>query len=169
MSSQDALARGLALAFLAGPWTHAGLVERGERVLGERPRWLAALAREMLAAFDMAPNEAYASLRQAIERAPGFKRGLAPGSRRSSLHTLLVSEPSMGTRRWPVPELCTPRDLAAWFGTTPNELDWFADVHGINGETTAPALLHYAFKWLPKRRGGYRLLEAPKSRLKQHK
>ena len=51
MSSPDALARGLALAFLAGPWTHSGLLERGEKVLGERPRWLAALAREMLAEF----------------------------------------------------------------------------------------------------------------------
>ena len=49
MSSQDALARGLALAFLAGPWTRLGLLERGEQVLGKRPRWLAALAQDMIA------------------------------------------------------------------------------------------------------------------------
>jgi hypothetical protein len=36
----------------------------------------------------------------------------------------------------------------------------------MNGEVASSALLHYAFKWLPKRRGGYRLLEAPKNRLK---
>jgi len=30
MSSRDALASALSLAFLAGPWTHARLVERGE-------------------------------------------------------------------------------------------------------------------------------------------
>ncbi len=41
MSSRDALARALALAFLAGPWTCTHLVERGEQVLGERHvrRW----------------------------------------------------------------------------------------------------------------------------------
>jgi RNA-directed DNA polymerase len=90
MSSQDALASGLALAFLAGPWTRSGLLERGQHVLGERPRWLAALAREMLTEFGAAPNEAYGSLREAIQRARSFKRGLAPGNRRSSVRTLLL-------------------------------------------------------------------------------
>jgi hypothetical protein len=167
MSSPDALARGLAQAFLAGPWTHSGLLDRGQKVLGERPRWLAALAREMLAEFGVAPNDAYASLREAIEHAPSFKRGLAPGKRRSSLRTLLLSEPSMGARRWPVPELCTTQDLATWLGTTPNELEWLADVRGLNAEVATTALLHYAFRWLPKRRGGYRLVEAPKTQLKR--
>jgi RNA-directed DNA polymerase len=123
MSSHDALASALALAFLAGPWTRAGLIERGEHVLGERPRWLPALARETLAEFGMAPSDAYASLRDAIERARSFKRGLARGNRQSSLRTLLVSEPGMGTRRWPVPELCTTPDVAWWLTVTPDELD----------------------------------------------
>jgi hypothetical protein len=166
MSSQDALARGLALAFLAGPWTRSGLLERGEQVLGERPRWLDALARQMLAEFGEAPNDAYRSLREAIEQAPSFKRGLAPGERRSSLRTLLLSEPTMGVRRWPVPELCTTPELASWLGTPLNELEWLADVRGLNAKVATTALLHYAFKWRPKRRGGYRLLEAPKTRLK---
>ena len=166
MSSRDALASALALAFLAGPWTCPGLVERGEKVLGERPRWLRALARAMLAEFGTAPNDAYLGLREAIERARSFKRGLAPGKRQSSLRELLVSEPSMGTRRWPVPTLCTTPDVASWLSATPEELDWFADVRGLNGEVASPALQHYAFKWLPKRHGGYRLLEAPKTRLK---
>jgi hypothetical protein len=166
MSSPDALARALALAFLAGPWTRARLVERGEQVLGERPRWLTGLAREILGQFGKAPNDADRTLREAIERARSFKRGMAPGKARSRIHTLLVSEPSMGIRRWPVPELCTTPDVASWLEIAPSELDWFADVRGLNGEVAIPALLHYAFKWLPKRRGGHRLLEAPKTRLK---
>jgi len=166
MSSQEALASGLALAFLAGPWTRSGLLERGQQVLGERPRWLAALAREMLTEFGAAPHEAHGSLREAIQRARSFKRGLAPGNRRSSLRTLLLSEPSMGTRRWPVPQLSTTPDVASWLSATPEELDWLADVRGLNGEVATTALHHYSFRWVPKRRGGYRLLEAPKTRLK---
>jgi len=166
MSSPDTLARALALAFLAGPWTRARLVERGEQVLGERPRWLTGLAREILGQFGEAPNDADRTLREAIERARSFKRGMAPGKARSRIHTLLVSEPSMGIRRWPVPELCTTPDVASWLEIAPSELDWFADVRGLNGEVAIPALLHYAFKWRPKRRGGHRLLEAPKTRLK---
>jgi hypothetical protein len=166
MSSNDALARGLALAFLAGPWTRPGLVARGARALGARPRWLTSLVGEIVASFAVAPNDAYTSLCEAIERASSFRRGLAPGQPRSSIRTLLVSEPSMGTCRWQVPVLCTQRDLASWLGTTSEELEWFADVRGLNGNVAASKLLHYAFKWLPKRRGGYRLLEIPKKRLK---
>jgi RNA-directed DNA polymerase len=166
MSSRDSLASGLALAFLAGPWTRTGLIERGQHVLGERPRWLVALAREVLTDFGTAPNEAYGGLREAIQRARSFKRALAPGSRRSSLRTLLVSEPSMGVCRWPVAQLSTTPDVASWLMTTSEELDWLADVRGINGEAATMALHHYFFSWVPKRRGGYRLLEAPKTRLK---
>lgn len=167
MSSRDALARGLALAFLAGPWTSAGLLDRGERTLGERPRWLSRLVREMMALFEAAPNDANDRLREAIERASSFNRGLARAKPRSNLRTVLVSEPSMGARRWPVPILCTLPDLASWLAITTEELEWFADVRGLNGEVERTPLLHYSFTWLPKRRGGYRLLEAPKTRLKE--
>jgi hypothetical protein len=142
------------------------LIERGEHVLGERPRWLVALAREVLTELGTAPNEAYEGLRDAIQRARSFKRALAPGSRRSSLRALLVSEPSMGVCRWPVAQLSATPDVASWLRATPEELDWLADVRGLNGEVATTALHHYSFKWVPKRRGGYRLLEAPKTRLK---
>jgi RNA-directed DNA polymerase len=166
MSSKDALASGLSLAFLAGPWTRSGLLARGAQVLGERPRWLPPLVREILASFAMPPNDAQGSLRAAIERSSSFAQGLGPGKPRSRLRRLLVSEPSMGDRRWPVPVLCTQRDVASWLDVTPEELEWFADVRGLNGEVATAPLLHYSFKWLPKRHQGYRLLEVPKQRLK---
>ena len=166
MSAPDAVAKALALAFLAGPWSRAGLVQRANEVLGERPRWLVPLVRHLLARFPDAPNDACDSLSQAIQRAPSFKRGQAPGQPRSRLLRLLVAEPSMGHCRWPVPTLCTSVDVASWLGLTPTELDWFADVRGLNAEVGVGALHHYAFRWLPKARGSYRLVEAPKSRLK---
>jgi RNA-directed DNA polymerase len=166
VSSKDALARGLALAFLAGPWTRADLRERGQHVLGARPPWLSVLVRDVLTKFVEPPNDDYASLREAIARAPSFRRGLARESARSRLGTLLVAAPSMGPRRWPVPELCTSADVASWLALEPAELDWLADVRGLNGEVATTALHHYGFAWRAKRRGGYRLLEAPKTRLK---
>ena len=166
MSSEEALASGLALAFLAGPWTPSDLLERGERALGERPRWLPGMVREVIASFDAAPHDACAALSEIIERSQSFQRGLAPGQARPRLRTLVISEPRMGVRRWPVPELCTTSAVASWLHVTPSELDWLADVRGLNGEVATPALLHYAFRWLAKRSGGHRLLEAPKTRLK---
>ena len=166
MSAPGAVADALALAFLAGPWKREALVEGARQVLGEQPRWLVPLVRHLLARFPKAPNDACKSLSRAIQRSPSFRRGTAPGRPLPNLMKLIVSEPTMGHRRWPVPELCTTVDVASWLGLTPSELDWFADVRGLNAQVGASALHHYAFRWVSKRRGGYRLVEAPKSRLK---
>src|SRR5262249_43077974 len=123
--------------------------------------------RHLLARFPTAPNDAADGLSQTIQRAPSFKRGNAPGQPISRVVKLLVGEPSMGHCRWPVPTLCTSIDVASWLKLTPSELDWFADIRGLNAYGSASALHHYAFHWLPKRRGGYRLVEAPKPRLKE--
>ena len=166
VSSPDAVADALALAFLAGAWKRAALVRRACAVLGEKPRWLVPLVQHLLGRFPDAPNDACTSLSRAIRKAPSFRRATAPGRRQSDLVKLIVGQASMGHRRWPVPELCTTVDAAAWLQLTPAELDWFADVRGLNAKVSVGALYHYAFSWVPKRRGGYRLVEAPKSRLK---
>lgn len=166
MSSRDAVADALALAFVAGPWSSAKLLERGEQVLGERPRWLTPLVREVLARFTQAPNDACAQLSEVIQRARCFQRGFSPGKPRVRLRKLVLAEPSMGQLRWPVPELCTTLDVASWLQMPPGDLDWFADVRGLNARAPTTALQHYSFQWLKKQRGGYRLVEAPKTRLK---
>jgi len=166
MSSPDALADGLAFAFLAGPWHRAGLRERAERVLGASPAWLLPLIRHVLAHFSLPPHDAGDSLSRVIQHAPAFRRGAGWGSPRARLVSLVVSPPRMADSRWPVPPLSTTVDLAAWLGISSSELDWFADVRGLNARSTDGALQHYSCHWLRKPRGGYRLLEAPKSRLK---
>ena len=50
---------------------------------------------------------------------------------------------------------------------TPLELAWFADERGLNARTATQKLQHYHYRWVPKAAGGYRLLEAPKPRLRQ--
>lgn len=166
MSSRDIIAEGLALAFLAGPWNRVALCQRAEEVLGERPRWLASLVQYLLRRFAYAPNDAVGSLCEAIRDAPSFWQSLGPGEPSCRLAKLLVAVPGMGVQRWRVPELVTTVDVASWLSLTPEQLDWFADVRGINAETGASALHHYSFHWLSKQRGGHRLVEAPKSRLK---
>jgi retron-type reverse transcriptase len=63
-----------------------------------------------------------------------------------------------------LPDLPTPGDLAAWLDVTVTELDWFADVHGMNA-SDGP-LCHYRYTWVPKSHG-MRLMEAPKIRLRE--
>lgn len=166
MSASDAIAHGLAFAFLAGPWNRAGLRERAEEVLGARPPWLVPLIRHVLARFALPPHDASDSLSHAIQRAPAFRRGVARSRPRARLVTLLISPPRMAEPRWPVPALPTTVDLAAWLGVSPAELDWFADVRGLNARSGDVGLQHYSCHWRRKQGRGFRLLEGPKSRLK---
>lgn len=64
-----------------------------------------------------------------------------------------------------LPALPTVGDLAQWLNVPPAELAWFADQWRAD-RASAPALQHYHQRWLPKRAGGLRLIEIPKSRLR---
>jgi RNA-directed DNA polymerase len=51
------LSKGLALAFLAGPWNARELIRRGRVALGQRPPWLSPLVRRVRARFEAEPLE----------------------------------------------------------------------------------------------------------------
>jgi hypothetical protein len=66
-----------------------------------------------------------------------------------------------------VVSLASPGELADALGLQPRELDWFADVHRMNARAADAKLWHYHHRWVAKARGGWRLLEEPKARLKR--
>ena len=68
--------------------------------------------------------------------------------------------------RWKIPAIATVGDLAAWAGVAVGELEWLADLKGWNWRTNNPRLRHYEYRIAEKRAGGFRLIEAPKLRLK---
>ena len=73
----------------------------------------------------------------------------------------------MGRMRWPVPELATPADLAAFLDLHPGELAWLADVLGLERSVPAEKLRNYSYTWIPRASGLPRLLERPKPLLKE--
>jgi hypothetical protein len=169
---RSTLSHGLAMAFLAGPWTAADLVERGRAAVGGAPPWLRPLVRRVIARFAAPPPGGEEEL----------DRWLGADERLSAL--VARRSPSARVRRWLVPEaamlavlgppagfavfpLAAPGDLARHLGLGATELDWFADESGMNARTAREPLLHYRYCWVGKARGGHRLLEAPKPRLKQ--
>ena len=54
-----------------------------------------------------------------------------------------IFHPAMVRARWPVPRIDTVGDLAAWLELEVGELEWFADVRGLErrGRRRAPAPL----------------------------
>jgi RNA-directed DNA polymerase len=65
-----------------------------------------------------------------------------------------------------VPSIATVGEFAAWLEVEPDTLDWMADAKGLLRNPGSSRLLHHRYRWLPKRHGGVRLLEAPKPRLR---
>jgi len=167
------LAKGLALAFLAGPWTADELVTRARVALGDGARgragWLRKLVRRMLAAFPAPPIDREDELAVVL----AGDRGLRGQLRRNALRVRhwLIPEATMvpvdgAPARFRIPPLPSPGDLASALGLSPAELDWFADERRLNARAAAPKLSHYHHRWIAKARGGWRLLESPKPRLK---
>ena len=77
-------------------------------------------------------------------------------------------QPAGAAAAWPVPAIESVAALADWLGLYPGELEWFADLRGLEyHRKTRPILRHYRYRALTKLSGGIRLIEAPKPRLKE--
>ncbi len=163
----DALAHALAFAFLAGDWEHSALIARGTSVVGETPRWLRPVVRKVLDTFARPPHSDLApALAVVIESVASYRRARAEGAHyvRRWLHPDVTMLPTR--HPWAVPTIPTPGDLAAWLGVTADQLEGYADIHGINRDVGVPRVRHYRVRWVAKKSGGWRALEVPKPTLK---
>jgi RNA-directed DNA polymerase len=172
------VARGVALAFLAGPWEQEQLVVRGRRaidwdpLLTHDPSWLRPLVDVVLAHFSQPPVDRDDDLISLICAHDPFRAAIWGGPDPIRIRRWLLPEPAMvpvdgPPRHFPVLPLASHLDLEEGLGLTSLELAWFADEHGINAKTPRSPLQHYHHQWVRKARGGYRLLEAPKPRLRR--
>ena len=64
-----------------------------------------------------------------------------------------------------LPVLPSVGDLARWLGEPVGAVDWFAD-KWRHAQPEQARLQHYHYRWMPKRSGGWRLIEIPKERLR---
>jgi RNA-directed DNA polymerase len=165
-SQRTALADALAAAYLErGEWTAEALAARARGVLAPAPRWLGAVAREVVAAYPRPPSDRPRELTAFVALALGDRRR-SIARRPPRIVRRPLPEPAMGRRRWPVPELATPGDLAAWLELDPGRLEWLADVRSLERRVEDERLRHYRYPWHVRPDGRPRVLEAPKPRLK---
>jgi RNA-directed DNA polymerase len=160
------IAEALAAAFLTSDeWTARTLALHGAEALGvtssERPQWLRDAAKRATVHFDEPPRARFRDLVRTIQ---DVLHSLVP----LRIARFPVPALAMADIRFPVPPLATSGELAQWLSITTNELVWFADPRGLERLShAAESLRHYRYRWVRKRAGGYRLLEAPKPRTKR--
>ena len=162
-----ALADELAGVFLDGPWTAEALAERGSGRLDRWPAWMNALAFATVAADRVAPVDRRADLVRFIER---FLRDrpAPPGEDELPLILrFLRPPPPVHTHGWAVAEISSVAVLAERLELSDGQLAWLADTRGWERTVDREQLRNYRYRWLPRRSGLPRLVEAPKARLKE--
>jgi RNA-directed DNA polymerase len=141
---------------------------QAELLLGWKPRrWFRTLIVQILSA----PEVRCGGMRRddLADRLAGHERLCRAIEYSARLNFSAIPTPRMHASQVPgsasVIELNTIGDCLAWLDLRPEELDWFAGRFGDSPDPASP-LSHYHFQWVPKPSGGFRLIEAPKRRLK---
>ena len=160
----------MAQAFLAGEATVELLVYRCSRTLGKSWRWIRPLALRYLGTFGVATRPRHRDVIQFLRNDAGFQRALSKYPDELLVKEMLIAphemQPAAAARAWDLPAIDSPGDLAKWLGLDPGELRWFADLKALGYKRSGEQLRHYHYRILAKRFGSVRLIEAPKSRLK---
>ena len=159
----------MAEAFLAGAFSLDGMVERAGLVLGKRYRWVRPLCQRVLAAFGGRARIRAVRVAEFVGDDKAFQRAFERSN--LSIHFARWATPVMAPASgppslWKVPAIATPAELASFLEIDPGELDWFADIQGRERTSRGEALRHYRYRWVAKATGSFRLIEAPKTRLK---
>lgn len=160
------LGRCLADAFLAGVWNERAMADRAGHAMDPRPRWVRAVAREVLAAYHRPPADRPRELARFISLVLAGCPAAADDPGPPQVRRWFIPEPAMGRRRWPVPEITSVGELAAFLGVSDGELAWLADARGLERTVEDERLRHYRYATLPRPGRPVRVIERPKQRLK---
>jgi hypothetical protein len=170
MTREQQVALALADALLAGPSTAEDFASRAAHALGRKSRWIAAFSRRVFQRFGSQLRHPQRSKVVEFIRADRGYQDAWRATRKPRIEHYFLDPPPMEPRpgalaACAIPALPTPGDLAAWLGISVSHLDWYADSRGMNDSATGP-LGHYNYRWIVKRHGSYRIVEAPKAKLR---
>jgi RNA-directed DNA polymerase len=135
---------------------------RGRDVFGKTPRWLSRIVAEVRDVYHRAPLDRPRELAGVIDAILRQRQvRVTPPVRR-----WFTFEPEMGRKRWPVPDLASIADVAAFAEAHIGHLEWLADPRCWERSATSEKLRHYRYTWHARTQSVPRLIERPKPVLK---
>ena len=164
------LLRAIAKAFVAGEQTVEAIAARTTETLGRDWRWVRRVAARYLAIH----SEGMRPRVRNVVRFLKNDRTVHPARLRLR-HKLSVErwpmephrmQPIAAASGWDLPVIETIGALCDWLWLDPTQLDWYADLKGLNRRTGVKRLDHYHYRTMTKSDGSVRLIEAPKRHLK---
>ncbi len=146
------------------------IVTRAETALGHQWRWLRSVALRYVETFGRQVRPRHSEVVEFIRSDPSFQRAWDRHGPEIAVHSWMTGSqpmlPVAAASEWNVPRIESKGDLAAWLNLSASELEWFADLKGINRKQRDPRLMHYHYTMLTKKSGNIRLIEAPKQHLR---
>src|ERR1035438_4223358 len=165
-----AMISALARSLIAGELIVDDVEACAVRTLGRRWRWLRPLAGRYVEAFAGRTRPRHRDVFQFLLDDPGFVEARAKYRTEIAIAEWIPEpqrmQPVAAAQNWELPVIENVSDLADWLCLSIGELEWYADLKGLGYKHPKPKLQHYHYRILPKRSGGVRLLEGPKSNLK---
>lgn len=144
---------------------------RANHALGRELRWLRPLAKRYLKHFGGHTRPRHRDVVRFIKHDAAFQRIWRKHERGMSIAHWLTGpqqmQPVAAAVSWAIPKIESLGALAEWFGITPGELEWYADLKCLTFRKSDPRLRHYQYRILTKFSGSLRLIESPKRGLKR--
>ncbi|HWE87033.1 MAG TPA: reverse transcriptase family protein [Terracidiphilus sp.] len=161
----------LAQSFLAGGQDAEEIKQNAAKILGHSWRWLGPVARRYTEKFRSQTRPRRTSVVDFLLQDSGFQRAWRRHGEKLAIRSWIAGpqqmQPVPAAAAWNVPRLESKAELATWLNLAVSEIEWFADLKGINRKHRDARLNHYSYRLLTKKSGKVRLIEAPKQHLRQ--
>jgi retron-type reverse transcriptase len=161
------LAQELADAFLDGRWRAEDLAERAAGRLDRWPAWLDRLAFAAAAIDRTAPVGRRGELVVLIDAFLRDRAAEPPGTDPPLILRRVAPTPGTPVHDWPTAPIGSVAELAERLELSAGQLAWLADIRSLERTVEQERLRNYRYRWVARRSGLSRLLEAPKARLKE--
>jgi|GEM_PF-221433 len=164
------VALAIADALLAGECNHIALMKNMSWVLGKKWPWIPSLCQKIYLHagphfYHYSRHEIAAMILNDHGYYEAWRGKDKPQIKQYCLLPAIAPEKPAWLQALALPEFSNLADLAKHLNLSVGELAWFADQWRQDAQASSQ-LGHYHYRWLEKASGGWRLLEVPKSRLR---
>jgi hypothetical protein len=162
------IANALTAALRRGAWDAASLTAQAQQRLQAKSKWITRVCERAAKAFSSRPRRSELIEHLILDpdvvkicEGDSFKLWMA-------VHREPPPQPPEWLNAAELRALPTLGELGRWLGLGPRKVAWFANAWDRPSHPTQPGspTAHYHHRFHPKRSGGWRLLEAPKDKLK---
>ena len=136
-----------------------------KRLFTSKQDWIVGLAKRAVEEFNQKPT--LVKLEKFVSTDLEFRQAVKTKNIKRWNLKRVLGHRSIASAQWELPSLENVSELCQWLKLSRNDLDWLANFDVNSAPRKFDRSQHYVCTWIKKRSCGYRLIESPKSLLKE--